>query len=164
MNAYTADELRELVKYDEDTAGGLMTTDYVWIYPHRTTEATIRKIREIAPASEFIYYLYVLDKDDHLLGTLSLRTLLLALPTAFIDRIMETDMVTVAPDTPAVDVAATIARYDLLAVPVVDERGKMLGIVTVDDAIDAIMPDEFAKKLPRFTPRRHSHAAGTAEA
>jgi magnesium transporter len=163
MNAYTAGELRELVKYDEDTAGGLMTTDYVWIYPHRTTEATIRKIREIAPASEFIYYLYVLDKDDHLLGTLSLRTLLLALPTAFIDRIMETDMVTVAPDTPAVDVAATIARYDLLSVPVVDERGKMLGIVTVDDAIDAIMPDEFAKKLPRFTARRHSHAAGTAE-
>jgi magnesium transporter len=164
MNAYTAGELRELVKYDEDTAGGLMTTDYVWIYPHRTTEATIRKIREIAPASEFIYYLYVLDKEDHLLGTLSLRTLLLALPTAFIDRIMETDMVTVAPDAPAVDVAATIARYDLLAVPVVDDRGTMLGIVTVDDAIDAIMPDDVAKKLPRFMARRHSPAALTAEA
>jgi magnesium transporter len=163
MNAYTAGELRELVKYDEDTAGGLMTTDYVWIYPHRTTEATIRKIREIAPASEFIYYLYVLDKEDHLLGTLSLRTLLLSLPTAFIDRIMETDMVTVAPDAPAVDVAATIARYDLLAVPVVDDHGKLLGIVTVDDAIDAIMPDEVAKKLPRFTARRHSPAALTAE-
>ncbi|MEO6835701.1 MAG: CBS domain-containing protein, partial [Candidatus Tumulicola sp.] len=164
MNAYTADELRELVKYAEDTAGGLMTTDYVWIYPHRTTEGTIRKIREIAPASEFIYYLYVLDKQDHLLGTLSLRTLLLALPTAFIDRIMETDMVTVAPDAPAVDVAATIARYDLLAVPVVDDRGKMLGIVTVDDAIDAIMPADVAKKLPRFTARRHSPATLIAEA
>ncbi|MBV8372993.1 MAG: magnesium transporter [Candidatus Eremiobacteraeota bacterium] len=162
MSAYTAGELRELVKYDEDTAGGLMTTDYVWIYPHRTTEATIRKIREIAPASEFIYYLYVLDKDDHLLGTLSLRTLLLALPTAFIDRIMQTDLVTVAPDTPAVDAAATIARYDLLAVPVVDEGGKMLGIVTVDDAIDAIMPDDLAKKLPRLTPRRASAVAGEA--
>ncbi|MBV8152452.1 MAG: magnesium transporter [Candidatus Eremiobacteraeota bacterium] len=158
MNAYTAGELRELVKYDEDTAGGLMTTDYVWIYPHRTTEATIRKIREIAPVSEFIYYLYVVDKDDHLLGTLSLRTLMLALPTAFIDRIMNNDLVTVRPDTSAVDVAATIAKYDLLAVPVVDERGKMLGIVTVDDAIDAIMPDEVAKKLPRFTAHHHHHA------
>lgn len=164
MSDYTADELRELVKYPDDSAGGLMTTDYVWIYPHRTTEGTIRKIREIAPASEFIYYLYVLDKADHLLGTLSLRTLLLALPTAFIDRIMETDMVTVAPDTPAVDVAATIARYDLLAVPVVDDRGKMLGIVTVDDAIDAIMPEDVAKKLPRFTPRRHTPAARAVEA
>jgi magnesium transporter len=157
MNAYTAGELRELVKYPEDTAGGLMTTDYVWIYPHRTTEATIRKIREIAPASEFIYYLYVVDKDDHLLGALSLRTLLLALPTAFIDRIMETDLVTVAPNAAAVDVASTIAKYDLLAVPVVDDRGKMLGIVTVDDAIDAIMPDDIAKKLPRLRARHHSH-------
>jgi Mg2+ transporter MgtE len=161
MNAYTAGELRELVKYDEDTAGGLMTTDYVWIYPHRTTEATIRKIREIAPASEFIYYLYVVDKDDHLLGALSLRTLLLALPTAFIDRIMETDLVTVEPQAPAVDVASTIAKYDLLAVPVVDDAGKMLGIVTVDDAIDAIMPDEIAKKLPHLRARHHTRHAMT---
>lgn len=161
MNAYTAGELRELVKYDEDTAGGLMTTDYVWIYPHRTTEATIRKIREIAPASEFIYYLYVVDKDDHLLGALSLRTLLLALPTAFIDRIMETDLVTVEPQAPAVDVASTIAKYDLLAVPVVDDAGKMLGIVTVDDAIDAIMPDEVAKKLPHLRARHHTRHAMT---
>ena len=161
MNAYTAGELRELVKYPEDTAGGMMTTDYVWIYPHRTTEATIRKIREIAPASEFIYYLYVVDKDDHLLGALSLRSLLLALPTAFIDRIMETDLVTVEPHAPAVDVASTIAKYDLLAVPVVDDGGKMLGIVTVDDAIDAIMPDEIAKKLPHLRARHHSRHAVT---
>src|SRR5579863_5178261 len=160
MDAYTAGELRELVKYPEDSAGGLMTTDYVWIYPHRTTEATIRKIREIAPVSEFIYYLYVLDREDHLLGAVSLRALLLALPTAFIDRIMQTDLVTVAPDMPAVDVASTIAKYDLLAVPVVDDAGKMLGIVTVDDAIDAIMPDEVVKKLPRV--RRHHPRRGVA--
>jgi CBS domain-containing protein len=158
MNAYTAGELRELVKYPEDTAGGMMTTDYVWIYPHRTTEATIRKIREIAPVSEFIYYLYVLDKSDHVLGVLSLRTLLLALPTAFIERIMDTDLVTVAADTPAVDVASTIAKYDLLAVPVVDDAGKMLGIVTVDDAIDAIMPADLAKKLPHLRSHHHLHA------
>ncbi|HEY1869062.1 MAG TPA: CBS domain-containing protein [Candidatus Cybelea sp.] len=159
MNAYTAGELRELVKYPEDTAGGMMTTDYVWIYPHRTTEATIRKIREIAPASEFIYYLYVLDKEDRLLGALSLRTLLLALPTAFIDRIMKTDLVTVEPLTPAVDVASTIAKYDLLAAPVVDDDGKMLGIVTVDDAIDAIMPEDVIKKLPRVRRNRPRHIA-----
>jgi Mg/Co/Ni transporter MgtE len=133
-----------------------MTTDFVWIYPHRTTEATIRKIREIAPTSEFIYYLYVLDKADHLLGTISLRTLLLELPTAFIDRIMNTDTVTVSTDTPAMEVAATIARYDLLAVPVLRDDGVMLGIVTVDDAIDAIIPERLKKQLPRFTKhRRH---------
>ncbi|MEO6913848.1 MAG: CBS domain-containing protein [Candidatus Baltobacteraceae bacterium] len=161
MNEYTAGELRELVKYEEDTAGGLMTTDYVWIYPHRTVEATIQKIREIAPQSEFIYYLYVLDKDDNLLGVLTLRSLLLSLPTAFIEKIMETDVVTVATNIPAHDVAATIARYDLLAVPVVNESGKMLGIVTVDDAIDAIVPEDFAKNLPRVTFNRRKHHAGS---
>jgi magnesium transporter len=157
MNEYTASELRALVKYAEDSAGGLMTTDFTWIYPHRTAEKTIRKIREIAPASEFIYYLYVVDKQDLLLGVLSLRTLLLADPHATIDSIMESDMVVIHPDMPAEEVAATIARYDLLAVPVVDQNGKMLGIVTVDDAIDAIMPEEMTHKLPRFTRHRSRH-------
>ncbi len=162
MNEYTAGELRELVKYPEDTAGGMMTTDYVWIYPHRSAEATIRKIREIAPTSEFIYYLYVLDERDTLLGVLTLRALLLAPPGAKIDHIMETHLVTVATETQARDVSATIARYDLLAVPVVDESGRMLGIVTVDDAIDAIMPEDLAKKLPHFTARYHNPAAAVA--
>jgi CBS domain-containing protein len=154
MNEYTATELRALVRYDEDTAGGLMTTDYTWIYPHRTIEATIRKIREIAPTSEFIYYLYVLDKTDTLLGLLSLRTLLLADPQATIESVMDTDIVAIHPDTSAEDAAAAIARYDLLAVPVVDEHGKLLGIVTIDDAIDAIMPEDLARKLPKFTAHR----------
>lgn len=162
MNEYTAGELRELVKYEEDTAGGLMTTDYTWIYPHRTAEQTIRKIREIAPESEFIYYLYVVDKQDRLLGVLTLRALLLAPPDASIERIMESDVVSVTPDKPARDVAGTIARYDLLAVPVTDEEGKLLGIVTVDDAIDAIMPENLAKELPRITARRHTHRSAGA--
>jgi magnesium transporter len=156
MNEYTAGELRELVKYDERTAGGLMTTDYTWIYPHRTAEQTIRKIREIAPESEFIYYLYVLDKQDRLLGVLTLRTLLLAQPDASIERIMETEVVGVPPEMEAQEVAGAIARYDLLAVPVVDAEGKMLGIVTVDDAIDAIMPENLRKEIPRITARRRS--------
>ncbi len=156
MNEYTASELRQLVQYPEDTAGGLMTTDYTWIYPHRTAEKTIRKIREIAPASEFIYYLYVVDKEDLLLGVVSLRALLLADPQATIESIMESDIVVIHPELPAEEVAATIARYDLLAVPVADERGKMLGIVTVDDAIDAIMPEEMSRKLPKFTARHRA--------
>ncbi|MBD5604666.1 MAG: magnesium transporter [Candidatus Eremiobacteraeota bacterium] len=145
-----ADELEELVEYESDSAGGLMTTDYVWIYPHRTTEATIGKIRQIAPESEFIYYLYVTDDRRKLLGTISLRTLLLSLPTAFIHMLMDTDVVSVSADTSAEDVASAIARYDLLAVPVLDDEGCMLGIVTVDDAIDAIIPAKIANSLPRF--------------
>ncbi len=150
-----ADELEELVEYEPDSAGGLMTTDYVWIYGHRTTAATIKKIREIGPESEFIYYLYVTDDHRKLLGTISLRTLLLALPTAFITKIMDADIVSVGPDTSAEDVASTIARFDLLAVPVLDDEGRMLGIVTVDDAIDAIIPEKIANSLPRFI-RHHT--------
>jgi len=149
-----AGELEELVEYEPDTAGGQMTTDYVWIYPHRTTAATIAKIREIAPQSEFIYYLYVTDPHRKLLGIVSLRTLLLALPTAFIHKLMDTDIVSVAPETSAEDVASMIARYDLLAIPVLDSSGRMLGIVTVDDAIDAIMPEKIAHSLPRFVRHR----------
>jgi len=154
-----AGELQDLVKYEPDTAGGLMTTDYVWIYPHRTTDATISKIRQIGPESEFIYYLYVTDHSRKLLGVLSLRTLLLALPTAFIHRLMETDIVSAPPDMSAEEVASLIARYDLLAVPVLDPDGKMLGIVTVDDAIDAIMPEKIAHSLPRFTRQREARVA-----
>jgi len=156
-----ADELEELVEYAPDTAGGLMTTDYVWIFPHRTTAATIAKIREIAPETEFIYYLYVVDDDRKLLGTISLRTLLLALPTAFIHKLMDTDVVSVSTDTSSEDVASTIARYDLLAVPVLDEHGSVLGIVTVDDAIDAIIPEKIAKSLPRFV-RHHAKKPAVA--
>ncbi|MBV9270178.1 MAG: magnesium transporter [Candidatus Eremiobacteraeota bacterium] len=151
MNEYTAGELRELVKYAEDTAGGLMTTDYVWIYPHRTAEQTIRKIREIAPEQEFIYYLYVVDRQDHLLGILTLRDLLLADPSAPIERIMKTDLITVDAEAEAREVAGTIARYDLLAVPVIDAAHRILGIVTVDDALDAIMPEDLIKNVPRIT-------------
>ena len=155
MEPETAGELRELVEYAENTAGGLMTTDYVWIYPHRTVEATIVKLRVIAPETEFIYYLYVLDNDEKLLGVLSLRALLLADPQSTIHAIMETDLVSVHPDTNAQDVASTIARYDLMACPVLGDDGKMLGIVTVDDAIDAIIPERLARKLPRFNARHH---------
>ena len=92
------------------------------------------------------------------------RSLLLAPPDATIEHIMETDVVTVSTYTPARDVAATIARYDLLAVPVVDGENKMLGIVTVDDAIDAIMPENLAKELPRLTARRHAKHVSTSSA
>jgi magnesium transporter len=163
MDAETASDLRELVSYGDNTAGGLMTTDYFWIYPHRTIAATIEKIREIGPETEFIYYLYVTDQSEKLLGVMSLRTLLLAKPDATVDNVMETDIVSVSADTTAEDVASMIARYDLLACPVLDDDGKMQGIVTVDDAIDALIPEKLKRKLPRFTKRTpHQVHATTA--
>jgi len=161
MDPRTAEELRELTTYDENTAGGLMTTEFVWIYPHRSAAATIQKIREIAPETEFIYYLYVTDQAKNLLGVLSLRTLLLADPDAPIHSLMDSDLVSVATDTSSEEVASTIARYDLLACPVLDPSGTMLGLVTVDDAIDAILPERLKRKLPRFT-RHHQRSAEKA--
>jgi magnesium transporter len=98
----------------------------------------------------------VTDQAEKLLGVLSLRTLLLSKPDATIHSVMDSDLVSVKPDTAAEDVAATIARYDLLSVPVLDDRGQMLGIVTVDDAIDAIIPENLKRKLPRFTARHQT--------
>ena len=161
MDRETADDLRELVAYGEDTAGGMMTTDYVWIYPHRSVAATIDKLREIAPETEFIYYLYVTDQAEKLQGVLSLRTLLLSEPDATIHSVMDQDLVTVRTGTPSEEVASTIARYDLLACPVTDDDGTMLGIVTVDDAIDAIIPDRLKKQLPRLTKRHQRRRAET---
>jgi CBS domain-containing protein len=158
MDAETAHDLRELVSYGENTAGGLMTPDYMWIYPHRTIAATIEKLREIAPETEFVYYLYVTDQTEKLLGVISLRALLLANPDATVDDVMQTDIVSVTADRTAEDVASIIARYDLLACPVLDDDGKLQGIVTVDDAIDAIIPDKLKRKLPRFTRRRKIEA------
>jgi Mg2+ transporter MgtE len=162
MDAATAHDLRELVSYGENTAGGLMTTEYVWIYPHRTIAATIEKLREIARDVEFVYYLYVTDQSERLLGVLSLRTLLLAAPQATVDDVMQTDLVSVRADTSAEDVASMIARYDLLACPVIDDDGKLQGIVTVDDAIDAIIPEKLKRKLPRFTKKHVAPAAPIA--
>jgi magnesium transporter len=160
MEPETAEELRELATYAEDTAGGLMTTEFVWIYPHRTVAATIAKLRELAPETEFIYYLYVTDQAKKLLGVLSLRTLLLSDPEAVIHSLMDTDVVSVGTETSAEEVASTIAHYDLLACPVLSPDGKILGLVTVDDAIDAILPERLKRKLPRFT--RHHRTAEKA--
>ncbi len=154
MDTETAGELRELTAFDDDEAGGLMTTDYVWIYGFRSVAATIEKIREIAPESEFIYYLYVLDAEHRLQGVLSLRTLLLARPGATIESVMQREVIHVAPHTHTDEVAAAIARYDLLALPVTDDDGTMRGIVTIDDAIDTVIPEKLKRQLPRLTRRR----------
>ncbi|TAM61048.1 magnesium transporter [bacterium] len=159
MEPETAGELRELATYDPDTAAGLMTKNYLWIYPHRTAAATMDKLREMSPETDFIYYLFVTDQSRRLLGVLSLRQLILAQPQSTIESIMETDVVTVHPQQTAEDVARTIARYDLLTVPVVDDDGIMVGIITVDDAIDAILPEKIRKQIPRFTARHHHAAA-----
>ncbi len=140
MDQEDAAEVRSLLNYDEDTAGGLMTTEYVAIPATLTAEETINWLRELAPEAETIYYVYVTDEEEHLLGVLSLRDLIVAKPMTRVADFMRDGPVSLTVDTPHDEVAFTLAKYNLLAVPVVDDEKRLLGIVTVDDAIDLMLP------------------------
>ena len=133
-------EVRKLLKHPEQTAGGLMTTEFISFPQGLTAEQTINRLRELAPGAETIYYLYVVDEAGGLAGVLSLRALITASPATSISDIMIKNVISVKPDANQKQVADVISKYNLLVVPVVDENRKMLGIVTVDDVVDFILP------------------------
>ncbi|MDD4599550.1 hypothetical protein SDC9_04066 [bioreactor metagenome] len=141
MELEDAEEVRELMQYEEDTAGALMTTEYVSFFERLTVGQTINRLRELAPAAETIYYIFVTDEEEHLQGVLSLRELIVAAPETYLHDIMHTKVVAVEPDDNHQKVVDIINKYSLLAVPVVDSEGVILGIITVDDIIDIIIPD-----------------------
>ena len=140
MEADEAEDVEELLHYEEDTAGGLMTTEFVAIPVSLTAAQTIDRLRELEPNAESIYYVYVVDADEKLLGVLSLRDLIVAKPDTPTADIMIKRVVAVPLDARPEDVAAVIAKYNLLAVPVVDDDDRIQGIVTIDDAMDEVMP------------------------
>lgn len=141
MASEEAEEVRELMEYPEDSAGGLMTTEYVWLSPYLTPEQAIKRLREMAPEAETIYYLYIVDDQEKLLGVMSLRELILASPDSPLESVMHEKVINVKPYDDHRKVAETISKYGLLAVPVVDDDGIMLGIVTVDDILQLLMPE-----------------------
>jgi len=145
-----AAEVRELLAYPEDSAGGLMTTEFVAVPQHLTAAQAIDRLRELEPDAETVYYVYVVDDEGRLVGVLSLRDLIVAQPDTPIARVMIDDPVTVGVLDEAEAVAETIAHYNLLAVPVVDDRGVLEGIVTVDDAIDTVAPTAWRRRQPRL--------------
>jgi len=149
MEPEEASEVKELLKYPDDTAGGLMTPEFVAVPAGMTAQEAIGYLRRAGEEAETIYYCYVLDAGNRLIGVFSLRDLIVAPPTRVIDEIMARDVVSVQPDTSHADTAGLIARYNLLAIPVVDENGRLLGIVTVDDAMDAVLPSRLKKQLPK---------------
>lgn len=136
-----ADEVRELMEYPEDSTGGLMTTEYVWFPPHLTAEQAINRLREMAPEAETIYYVYILDDKEKLIGVMSLKELILASPDNSLKAVMHKKVINVKPYDDHRKVAETISKYGLLAVPVVDDNGIMLGIVTVDDILQLLLPE-----------------------
>jgi magnesium transporter len=145
-----AEDVRKLLTYPEDTAGGIMNTEYFIVPAYFTASQVIERLRETAPEAETIFYIYVADQDEHLLGVFSLRQLVLAQPEACVIDFMEKRVVTVNLTDSQEECAQVVAKYNLLAVPVVDEQKCMHGIVTADDALDKIIPTAWKKRLPRF--------------
>jgi magnesium transporter len=153
MEREEAAEVQELLGYAEDTAGGIMTTEFVAIPESMTAAEAIDRLRELEPDAETIYYVYVTDDEDRLVGVLSLRDLIVAKPEQRIGEVMIREPVAVGVDADEDEVAQVVARYNLLAVPVVDAEGRLAGIVTVDDAIDTILPTNWRRRLPRALAR-----------
>ena len=122
-----AEEVRDLLAFPEDSAGGLMTTEFVGVPATLTAAETIDRLRELEPDAETIYYVYVVDDDGRLVGVLSLRDLIVARPETRIAEVMIDEPVAVRALEPAESVAETIAHYNLLAVPVVDDEGRLVG-------------------------------------
>jgi CBS domain-containing protein len=153
MEPEGASDVKELLKYPDDTAGGLMTTEFVAVPSGMTAQEAIGYLRKAGEEAETIYYCYVVDSDGRLVGVFELRDLIIAPPTRAIDEIMVKDVIAVSPDTSHEETAGLMARYNLLALPVVDQEKRLLGIVTVDDAIEAVLPTRLKKQLPRIFSR-----------
>ena len=153
MEKDEADEVQELLGYPEDSAGVIMTTEFIVMEDHLTAGGAIDRLRELEPDAETIYYVYVTDDDGRLVGVLSLRDLIVAQPTTRISEFMYREPVAVGVYADQDEVAEVVAHYNLLAVPVVDADGRLAGIVTVDDAIDTVIPTAWKKRLPRVFSR-----------
>jgi Mg/Co/Ni transporter MgtE len=145
-------DVAELLPYEDDTAGGLMTTEFVTLPRALTVGEALARLREMAETPNMIYYLYVVEEENSwkLLGVIALRSLILADPQAPLDEVMRDEFQTAHPDDSAKDVSQKIAEYNLLALPVVDEAGDILGIITVDDAMEMLLPKGWRQRLPRL--------------
>jgi len=144
-------DVAELMHFEHDTAGGLMTTEFVVFPQDLTVGETIIGLREMAETPNMIYYLYVVENEDSwkICGLISLRSLILADPTSRLEDIMRTEFRFVHPSEPSESVAQTISEYNLLALPVIDDEGDIAGIVTVDDAMEILLPRNLQRRVPR---------------
>lgn len=141
MDKEKARKVRGILSHEHETAGSIMTKELISISSTETVGTVLEELREEAPDAEIIYYLYVVDVDNVLVGVVSLRDLIISDPSTIIEDIMSTNPVSVAVDMDQEDVGNLIKKYDFLAAPVVSKENHLLGIVTVDDVMD-ILEDE----------------------
>lgn len=144
--------VRTLLAYPDTTAGGMMTTSYVHAHQDETVAEAIKRLRPQLEKPDMVYYVYVLEDEPsrRLVGVVSLRELLLAQPSDVLRDFMRDDFLSVGPDEEDHEVARKLAEYNLVAIPVLDDAGGLLGIVTVDDALDVLLPSGWQRRLPRI--------------
>ncbi|MDQ0861184.1 magnesium transporter [Bacillus sp. V2I10] len=148
MDDEAAQEIRELLHYEEFTAGSIMTTEFIAIIANQTVKSAMHILKHEAPDAETIYYLYVIDEDKHLVGVISLRDLIVSDDDLMIGEIMSERVFSVSVGEDQEDVARKMRDYNFLALPVVDFQNHLLGIITVDDIVDVIdeeASDDYSK-------------------
>lgn len=152
MDDDDAAPVRLLLSYPEDSAGGIMTTDFVIALAGETTRQAVEYVRRQIDKPDLVYYVYVVDDPDNqrLVGVVSLRDLLLAQPEDRLSTYMRPDPRTVNPEEKAEEAARVMTEYNLLALPVTDAAGRMLGLVTADDALDVLLPESLKRHVPRM--------------
>jgi CBS domain-containing protein len=151
MEFSESEDVQRLLTYPEDSAGGMMTTEFVRLPQNLTTREAVEAIRADLDKSELLS-LFVLDSQENqqLVGAVTLRDLLLAKPDDLLSAYARADVQAAAPDMPADDVAQLMVEYNLLALPVVDEQRRILGVVTLDDAMDVVLPEQMRGHMPRL--------------
>ena len=142
VNKADREDIRRLLAYPEDSAGSLMTTDYATVAPDMSVDQAIGALRRQAATSETIYYIYVLDAQQRLVGVVSLHDLILSKPTEHVRDIMTEEPVAVRVDQDQEEVVRTLGKYDFLAIPVVDSESRLVGIVTHDDVLDVLVEEQ----------------------
>lgn len=146
MDAEEAEEIQELMEHEDDTAGGLMNNSFLVVHPGQTAGEAFATVRQNVPEVEMVNYAYILDEGEKLLGIVSLRDLLIVPPETQVADIMEDHVKFVTVDAEPEDVLEIIAKYNLVSVPVLDENGIMLGIITVDDILEMFLPYALKRK------------------
>ncbi|MCB0350606.1 MAG: magnesium transporter [Bdellovibrionales bacterium] len=131
-------EVVDLMTYPEDSAGGIMSSDYTEFTEETTVEQVIQALQSDELENKITFYIYVLNSTGHLVGVVSLKQLLLSKKSATLKQLMHPSVISVKVDTDQEEVAQTVERYDFLSIPVVDENNKLVGVITVDDVIDVI--------------------------
>ncbi len=149
LDPETRNQVRRLLAYEEDEAGGLMTPEYVAVRAGATVEEVLAFLRKVAPDAETIYYIYVVDDSGRLIGVLSLRDLIVADPHTRVKEIMNENVVYATTETDQEEVARLMADYDFTVLPVIDAQGKLVGIVTIDDVID-VLEEEATEDIYRL--------------